>query len=74
MSGFMNASEFINLDFGGYLYGMFFACAFIITGYGIVAGVKAVKGIGIPLVIFCSMAGYYWWQGDLDGFRHYFTW
>lgn len=70
----MGASEFINLDFGGYLYGMFFAGAFMMAGYGIVVGVKSVKGIGVPLAIVSAMVGYFWWHGDLDEIRYYLHW
>jgi hypothetical protein len=70
----MNATEYITLDFGGYLYGMFFAGGFMMTCYGIVAGIKSVKGIGIPLAITSAMLGYYWWQGEFDSFRSYFIW
>jgi hypothetical protein len=60
----MHPNEFMTLDFGGYLYGMFFACAGIMAAYGLMAGIKSVKGIEYPLAILAAMAGYWWWSGE----------
>ena len=60
--------DFTVLDFGGYLYGMFFAGAFIMGVYGIFAGIHAIKGIKVPLAIAGMMACYLWWSGELSYF------
>ena len=60
----MGGSELGSLDFGQYLYGMFFAGAFIMGGYGVVAGINAIKGIKVPLAIATALVGYLWWSGE----------
>jgi hypothetical protein len=62
----MEPNHYIALDFGGYLYGMFFAGAFMMGSYGIVAAIKSTKGIYPPLVIVSLIVGYLWWNGDIE--------
>ena len=68
----MDYTDFNPIDFGSYLAGMFFAGAFIMAGYGIIVGIKSIKGIGPPLAIAGAMGTYLWWSGErLDGLWWY---
>jgi len=68
----MDPSEFNPFDYGGYLYGMFFACACIIGAFALAHGGKFVKGFEVPLACFALVGGYMWWTGDT--FDYLFTW
>lgn len=60
----MDYSHFNPIDFGGYLAGMFFAGTCIMGGYGVIVGIRSIKGIGVPLGIAGAMGTYLWWSGE----------
>jgi hypothetical protein len=70
----MEPNHYLALDFGGYLYGMFFAGGFMMGSYGIYAAIKSTKGIYPPLVIVSLIVGYLWWTGDIEYLIPDLTW
>ncbi len=57
-------TNFNPFDFGGYLFGMFFACAFIMGGYGLAVGVKKIHAFKAPIAAVVFTFAYMWWTGE----------
>jgi hypothetical protein len=57
-------TDFNPFDVGSYLYGMFFAGAFIMGGYAVAAGLTKIHNFKAPIAAVVFTFVYMWWTGE----------
>lgn len=56
----MDSMNFDYMDPGMYLYGMFYAAAFMMAAFGMLSAIRSIKGLTVPLAIAAAIALYGW--------------